>query len=54
MSKLFEPLAIGPTKIGHRVAMAPLTRFRMDDEWKATPMSKGKISSYDQNNKISL
>ncbi|KAH3919360.1 hypothetical protein HBH56_013350 [Parastagonospora nodorum] len=40
MSKLFEPLAIGPTKLGHRVAMAPLTRFRMDDEWKATPMSK--------------
>ncbi|SPO06453.1 probable NADH:flavin oxidoreductase/12-oxophytodienoate reductase [Cephalotrichum gorgonifer] len=27
-TKLFEPVAIGPLKLQHRVAMAPLTRYR--------------------------
>ena len=41
MSRLFTPLTVGDVKLDHRVAMAPLTRYRMDDEFKATPMSKG-------------
>lgn len=45
MSKLFQPLAVGQTTLGHRVAMAPLTRYRMDDEWRATPLSKGILES---------
>ena len=31
MTKLFEPLKIGPMSLKHRVVMAPLTRFRADD-----------------------
>lgn len=31
-SKLFEPLPLGQAKLSNRVAMAPLTRFRADDE----------------------
>jgi NADPH2 dehydrogenase len=41
MSRLFTPLIVGDVKLDHRVAMAPLTRYRMDDDFKATPMSKG-------------
>ncbi|KAK4233940.1 Chanoclavine-I aldehyde reductase fgaOx3 [Achaetomium macrosporum] len=36
MSTLFNPLKVGETQLcslGHRVAMAPLTRFRSDDAW---------------------
>ncbi|KAL1791906.1 hypothetical protein ACET3X_009657 [Alternaria dauci] len=40
MSRLFQPLTVGDVKLDHRVAMAPLTRYRMDDDFKATPMSK--------------
>lgn len=38
MSRLFQPLAVGPTKLEHRVAMAPLTRYRFDDDWNASAM----------------
>ncbi|KAK3367727.1 hypothetical protein B0H63DRAFT_498024 [Podospora didyma] len=31
MSKLFTPLKSGRLELGHRVAMAPLTRYRADD-----------------------
>lgn len=31
MSRLFEPLQVGDVKLQHRVVMAPLTRFRADD-----------------------
>ena len=31
-SKLFEPLQIGPYKLSSRLVMAPLTRFRADDQ----------------------
>lgn len=41
MSRLFQPLTVGPTRLEHRVAMAPLTRYRMDDDYTATPLSKG-------------
>jgi NADPH2 dehydrogenase len=44
MSKLFEPIAVGAAKLNHRIAMAPLTRYRMDDDWKATALSKGKLA----------
>jgi NADPH2 dehydrogenase len=30
-NKLFQPLALGSIKLGHRIAMAPLTRFRADE-----------------------
>jgi N-ethylmaleimide reductase len=30
MSKLFSPVRVGPYEIGHRVAMAPLTRMRSE------------------------
>ncbi|KAH6987143.1 hypothetical protein EDB80DRAFT_756284 [Ilyonectria destructans] len=36
----FQPLAIGSTKLGHRLAMAPLTRFRCDYDWIPTEMTK--------------
>jgi hypothetical protein len=38
MSRLFQPLTVGPTKLEHRVAMAPLTRYRWDDDWTASSM----------------
>lgn len=38
MSRLFEPIAVGPTRLEHRVAMAPLTRYRWGDDWDATDM----------------
>lgn len=42
MSRLFEPMKLGSVALDHRIALAPLTRFRMDDTWKATTMSRGK------------
>ncbi|KAI0147337.1 NADH:flavin oxidoreductase/NADH oxidase [Xylariaceae sp. FL1272] len=38
MSKLFKPLSIGSSKLEHRVAMAPLTRLRADEEAVPLPM----------------
>ncbi|KAG4441947.1 hypothetical protein IFR05_002566 [Cadophora sp. M221] len=38
MSKLFTPLKIGRYEIKHRVVMAPLTRFRADEEHVPLPM----------------
>ncbi|TQN65176.1 Chanoclavine-I aldehyde reductase fgaOx3 [Colletotrichum shisoi] len=31
-SKLFQPLKVGQAQLSHRVVMAPLTRFRFDDD----------------------
>lgn len=31
-SKLFEPLRVGRMELKHRIAMAPLTRFRADSK----------------------
>ena len=42
MSRLFQPLALGNRALEHRVAMAPLTRYRMDDDWSATELSQGR------------
>ncbi len=35
-SKLWQPLQVGRTKISQRIALAPLTRFRNDDDHVAT------------------
>ena len=39
-SKLFEPLQLGSIKLGNRVVMAPLTRFRADDDHVQLPFVK--------------
>lgn len=39
-SKLFEPLQVGPNKLSNRLVMAPLTRFRADDNHVPLPMVK--------------
>lgn len=39
-SKLFEPLQIGNLKLSSRVAMAPLTRFRADDNHSILPFAQ--------------
>jgi hypothetical protein len=38
MSRLFQPLTVGLTSLDHRVAMAPLTRYRWGDDWDTTGM----------------
>ncbi|KAI1334618.1 NADH:flavin oxidoreductase/NADH oxidase [Xylariaceae sp. FL0016] len=45
MSKLFEPMTLGSVKLGNRVAMAPLTRYRCDDDLIPLPMA---IEYYEQ------
>ena len=39
-SRLFKPLKIGNVEVKHRVAMAPLTRFRASDERVPAPLMK--------------
>jgi NADPH2 dehydrogenase len=38
-SRLFQPLKLGNVELKHRVAMAPLTRFRADDDHVIMPMA---------------
>lgn len=38
-SRLFEPLKLGSIEIQNRIAMAPLTRFRADDDHIILPMA---------------
>lgn len=38
-TKLFEPLKIGRLTLQHRIAMAPLTRFRADDNHAVLPIT---------------
>jgi len=45
MSRLFQPLTVGPARLDHRIAMAPLTRYRMDDEHRPTKISKGTVNA---------
>jgi len=52
MTKLFQPLTVGDVKLGHRVAMAPLTRYRMGDDYKATPMNKGTLNIFTIRNQV--
>ncbi|KAI0466657.1 NADH:flavin oxidoreductase/NADH oxidase [Xylaria cf. heliscus] len=40
MSTLFKPVRIGSLTLGHRVAMAPLTRYRCDDDRVPLPIVK--------------
>jgi NADPH2 dehydrogenase len=42
MSRLFEPVNLGTSKLGHRLAMAPLTRYRSSDDWVPLPIMKGE------------
>ncbi|KAL8389025.1 hypothetical protein RB595_008851 [Gaeumannomyces hyphopodioides] len=37
MTKLFTPLKVGSSQLLNRVAMAPMTRFRADDDWVPMP-----------------
>ncbi|KAK7553435.1 NADPH dehydrogenase [Phyllosticta citricarpa] len=37
-SKLFTPIKVGSIQLEHRIAMAPLTRFRADDDHAPLPM----------------
>ncbi|EJT77334.1 hypothetical protein GGTG_07246 [Gaeumannomyces tritici R3-111a-1] len=37
MTKLFTPLKVGSSRLLNRVAMAPMTRFRADDDWVPIP-----------------
>ncbi|KAK3376668.1 NADH:flavin oxidoreductase/NADH oxidase [Lasiosphaeria ovina] len=38
MSKLFSPLKLGPLDLSHGIAMAPLTRYRTDDDLAPLPI----------------
>ncbi|KAE8381816.1 NADH:flavin oxidoreductase/NADH oxidase family protein [Aspergillus bertholletiae] len=39
-SKLFSPIQVGQMLLDHRVALAPMTRFRADDDYIPLPMVK--------------
>jgi NADPH2 dehydrogenase len=39
-NKLFEPLQVGPNTLSNRLVMAPLTRFRAEDNHVPMPMVK--------------
>lgn len=54
MSRLFEPLTLGTKQVGHRVAMAPLTRYRMDDDWSATELSLGKQATQNHRTRLDV
>jgi 2,4-dienoyl-CoA reductase-like NADH-dependent reductase (Old Yellow Enzyme family) len=41
MSKLFEPLEVGGCQLKHRMVMAPLTRYRADDNWVPMDIALG-------------
>ncbi len=41
MSKLLTPMKVGEAELSHRIAMAPLTRYRCDDDWVPLPMVTG-------------
>lgn len=41
MSKLFQPLNVARVPLKHRVVMAPLTRYRCDDDWVPMEIAKG-------------
>lgn len=43
MSKLFTPVKLGSAELGHRIAMAPLTRYRADDDRVPLPIVKGEL-----------
>lgn len=40
MSKLFHPLNVGRMSLAHRIAMAPMTRLRVDDDHVPLPIVK--------------
>jgi len=40
-TRLFEPIQLGQATLEHRIAMAPLTRYRFEDDWTANELNKG-------------
>ncbi|KAJ5208383.1 hypothetical protein N7449_002762 [Penicillium cf. viridicatum] len=40
MTKLFTPLRVGRVELSNRIAMAPMTRFRADDNYTPLPIVK--------------
>lgn len=44
MSKLFQPLKVGGCQLQHRMVMAPLTRFRADDDYVPMDIVKGMFA----------
>lgn len=40
MSKLFQPIRLGRAELSNRIALAPLTRFRVDDDHVPLPFVK--------------
>lgn len=41
MSKLFQPLDVAGSHLQHRMVMAPLTRFRADDDYVPMDIVRG-------------
>lgn len=41
MSRLFQPLMVGDQRVEHRIAMAPLTRYRAEDDRNVNALMKG-------------
>ena len=41
MSKLFEPIRVGTANLSNRIVLAPLTRFRNEDDGVPLPFVKG-------------
>lgn len=39
-SKLFEPLKLGNVQLSNRIALAPLTRFRAEDDHVIMPLAE--------------
>ena len=46
MSKLFEPIRVETANLSHRVVLAPMTRFRVDDEWVPLPIREGYVTIF--------
>lgn len=40
-SRLFTPLKLGKSQLAHRLALAPMTRYRVDDDYVQMPIVKG-------------
>jgi NADPH2 dehydrogenase len=43
MSKLFESMYVGGCQLQHRMVMAPLTRYRANDQWVPMDIAKGEL-----------
>lgn len=48
--KLFTPIKIGPYNLGHRIVLAPLTRFRANSKHVHGPLA---VEYYSQRARVS-